>query len=93
MFGQKKRKRSQISSSDEEEVPNTTSSSSEEMNFITRRRKRVLRLLSSDSELEDGDEDVSQLQISHQEINSNSFTTAVPLTDICWSPQNLNLKI
>lgn len=52
-----------------------------------------MRLLSSDSESENGDQDVSQSQTSYQKINSNVFSTAIPIVDICWSDPNLSLKI
>jgi hypothetical protein len=58
----RKKKRVQISSSEEEEIEflNKTLSSFVEENFINQKTKSVLRLLSSDSESENGDQDVSQ---------------------------------
>lgn len=91
MFGQKKRNRVHLSTSKEEEIEflDKTFSSFEEEKLIRQKTKRILRLLSSDSESETEEQDVSQ----SQEINGNEFTPAVPFVDICWSHQILSPKI
>ena len=64
MFGEKQRKRVYINSSEEEEIEllDETFLSSEEENLIRQKTKRVLRLLSSDSESEIEQQEVLQSQ-------------------------------